>query len=65
MKHDETRTSGDMRNELQVATLCTKIIGIQVSQVDSVNCDIFEKAERVRYMTSQLIGNISTKGGQH
>ena len=50
---------------MQVATLCTKIIRIQVSRVDPIYCDIFGPAERVRYMTSRLIGDISNKGVQH
>ena len=50
---------------LQVATQSTKIIRIQVSRVDPIYCDIFGPAERVRYMTSRLIGDISTQGVQH
>ena len=50
---------------LQVATLCTKIIRIQVSRVDPIYCNMFGPAERVRYMTCRLIGDISKKGGQH
>ena len=51
--------------KLQSAIQCAEIIRIQVSQVDPIYCDIFEPAERVRYMTSRLIGDISTKGVQH
>ena len=51
--------------KLQAATLCTKIIRIQVSRVDPIYYDIFRPAERVRYMTPRWIGKISTKGGQH
>ena len=51
-------------NVLQVATRCTKIIWISVSRMDPIFCDIFGPAERVQYMASRLIGDISTKGGQ-
>ena len=52
-------------NALQWSVMCCKFQQIQVSRVDPIYCDILGPAERVRYMTSRLIGDISKKGVQH